>query len=240
MCGPWAVPLIGMAVSAAGSVMNAKNASDNQNAMIKARNDATEANFAQQDVIGKHAQEVFANTLGGFDRTKQTAGLGAAQGKREAAVTGNTGASQTNEYAPAPGSAPQVVKSDIARKIGEAVQAGRSRGLAFSKLAGQQDVNLGNSIDLGRSRGVLGQDSSFAGGIANLLPLQQGAAANNAYRNPSMLGDMLKLGGMGASMYGGATGLFSGAGSDLANAGATDISGTLMPKGGFYSGYGVA
>jgi hypothetical protein len=95
-----------------------------------------------------------------------------------------------------------VVKTEIARKITDALKKGSNRAKTQAKLGGYGDMTFGNQISLGRSRGELSQMSDFAGRSASLLPYEMQAAGNNASRAPSIVGDLLSLAGSGMTLAG--------------------------------------
>ncbi|MEP3248039.1 MAG: hypothetical protein ABJN40_06030 [Sneathiella sp.] len=217
MCNPMIVA--GLAASAAGTGYNSYQQNKNLKAGIEAKNKASLDEVNRQDAFQAEATEVFDNSLNNFSKPSQDAALQKSETDRtirlEKAIT------QPKEYTPTTGSAPSVVKSEIARKMNDAIKSGKNSARSLAKMGAWGDTQFGNRIDLSRSGGDLGQISNFARGSANLLPGAQSAAYGNAQDAPGMFGDLLKVAGTAGMMYGmnGGSfgklgGLFGGGGGD--------------------------
>lgn len=201
MCNPMlAVTAAGMAAQAYGSYKNGQD----QNAAAKRGFDAQEG--AYQDEINRQhgyqadAGQQFAEALNGFRPGAQSQSLASAQQARNNTVQGNITAPASGTVAP--GSAPQMVQSEVARKSDQALAGARAGGTASANLGGWDDLNFGNNLNLGRANQRIGAIGNAAAGSSRLLPLEMRAAGTNSYVPPDPTGDLLQLGGQGAQLYG--------------------------------------
>lgn len=200
MCEPTTIALIGMGLSGAGAAYNGHQQSKNINRQIKAKNSAAEAEMIRQRGYADEASGVFDESLAGFEKPNQNADLAMAKSKRGAKMEESVTAG--SEYAPTRGSAPSVVKGEVARKINQAMKSGKAGARRLGNVGAWGDAQFGNRVALGRSGGKLGEIGSNASRSGGLLAVEQQNAANNAYKNPGMFGDLLNVAGQGAQLYG--------------------------------------
>ena len=201
MCDP--LTATGIALSVGSTLYKSQGAKKNTSRMVRARNDAAAAEDGRQRAYQDEANDVFNRTLPKFERGAQDVGVEQARQKREEKLTDAASGDGADEYqAPTAGSAPTVVKSEIARRISDALTQGTKRARTQAALSAYGDNMFGNKVALGRSRGELAQVSDFASKSAGLLPYEMRAAAQNASRAPSIVGDLLGLAGSGATMAG--------------------------------------
>lgn len=200
MCDP--LTIASMAVSAGTTMYQNQQQAKNMARMAEARNSATEDNFRRQDVLRSESKQQFGDVLNKFSPGEQ-AGREAAAGTRRASLT-EAAIPQNNPYAGVSTRAPSIVQNEVKRQVGEAgMRAGQQAG-AGAKLASFGDVLLNNNIDLGRAQGQIRQTSDFSRGVAHLLPLEQNAAMNNAYKAPGGLSNLVKLAATGGTLAGAA------------------------------------
>lgn len=196
MCDP--VSIAGVGLSMVGSFANAREQARNQARMVSARNEAALAEQQRQRAYADEGRSTQNQTLDRFTSGRQSQALGQATASRTAS---NTAAVTRPDYG-TESTAPSVVKGEIARKVGEAVSKGRAQAGALARLGAYQDQGFGNRVALARGGNQLGNINSFSAGSAQLLPLEQQAAAINAQRSPSGFGDALMLAGSAAGMAG--------------------------------------
>ena len=207
MCEPTIIA--GMALNAAGTMYNNRQIAKNQTAMQRARNEAAAAELSRQEGYQNEATGYFDDSLANWRKENQDAEIANVERSRTEKIEEQLG--PANEYAPTSGSAPSVVNTEIARKVNDAMKAGKKYGQGLARLGAFGDQQFNNRLFMGQQGGKLGEVSTTAGRSANLLPLEQRVAASNAQRSPNMFGDLLKRAGTGASMYGMTGGdLFSG------------------------------
>lgn len=212
------VTATGLALSLGGTVLGGMEQSKNTKRMVQARNDAAEAEMIRQRAFQDEAGSTFADTLGTFQPQRQAEALEQSQQKRTQQIQDRPLSDAGS--VPLAGSAPSVVRENLASTFGEANTRARNDATRLGRLSGYDDFLFGNNINLSRSGGRLGEISSFARGSAGLLPVEQQAAANNAYRAPSGFADLLQLAGTGVGLAG-MTGWnpFGGGGSNLGRIG---------------------
>jgi len=198
MCDP--LTIAGLTLSAAGTMYGQHQQAKNAKRVAGAVNDVTADNFARQDVLGNEARTQFGDVLAKFDPSKQADNETRAQTKREG--LSDAAIAQVNPYAPTSGSAPSIVKNEVARKVAEAGDSARAQGARGAKISSFGDVLFGMGRNLDESRSRIGETGGFARGTAALLPIERSSAAANAFKAPGPLGDLLKLGGLGATLYG--------------------------------------
>lgn len=105
------------------------------------------------------------------------------------------------EYLPDNPGAPEVVKSDLARQISEAVAKGKNYAKASARLNSYGQQNLNNNIALGRNAQDMSMLGGFSQGQSAVLPYQlQGA--QRAGRGMNVASDIFNGAGQLATIYG--------------------------------------
>ena len=170
-----------------------------QKAVRKKQNSISEGENMRQAVYQKRAQDTFDTTSQKLDRPSQDQALTTTSTQREAAIQ-NTQA-QAGDYAPTTGSAPAVVKSEIAKRMADVIAKGRGEVAARAKLGAYGGVQDANAINLNRSGQDINQMTDFSRGSASIVPLEMQASLG-AGRKWSNIADVMRLAGMGTSLYG--------------------------------------
>ena len=200
MCDPATASILGMAASGIGTAVNTSNANKNNQRMVNARNEAMQNELNRQDAFQAESDQVFQDNLANYDKSNQDVALANIQLQRGNELVKSL--AQPNEYAPTTGSAPDVVKSEVARKINDAMKSGRKTAKSLGNMGAFGDLQFRNRIGNQRSGDLLGEIGGNARRSSNLLPFEQSVAEANAFEPPSMFGDLIKLGGQGALSYG--------------------------------------
>ncbi len=197
MCDP--LSAAGAVLSLAGTMVDSRAQQANQRRAIEARNSATAAEMARQDALKSEA-------AGYFDRAMKPMEQNVAEQQNRATTKRSARAAdaitESKTYAPPTGNAPSVVKTEFARRSNDATKKALADSGRRADLEGFGDVMLGDAINRGRTRSSLGVTSDFAGRSASLLPMEIAAAERNAYKAPSGIGSLLRIGGMGAGLAG--------------------------------------
>ena len=212
MCTPTlALAAAATAMSAGGSIVNAREQAANQKRMANASNAAAEAEIARQHQYQDEAAGAFGNTLSAFQPQAQTDAASKAATDRTAFIESHL--TQPPQLA-ATGATPAAAQSAIGKTILDAFDKSKERARAYAKLGSYDDTMFGNNLALNQGGQKVGMVNNFAQGSSALLPSAQRAGAANAYRAPSGFGDLLKAGGSALGIYGamGAPGLGGGAG----------------------------
>lgn len=216
--------LLAAGLSAAGSYVNARET----NANVKRGNSAREASLRQeldrQKVFQDQAGQEFSTANDRFSPEARQNNLGDIIAKRQDALNGAVQTEQPQGYAAVPDSAPKVVKTDLAKRLAEAVGRSRQQAGALAKLGATSDLFDADAIGLHNADAKIGTIGNFASNSANVNQAEQGAAYQNAQKAPSGFGDLLGLAGMGLGLYSGFNG---GSGSVFGDT----IKGTIPPPG---------
>lgn len=147
----------------------------------------------------KQAQATLDKTMATFDRPAQDQSLATTAAQHETAI--NDTQAQPGDYTPTTGSAPPVVKSEIAKRMADAVRQGRGEVMARAKLGAYGGVQQKNAIDLNRSGQDIGRMGDFSRGSAGIMPLEMNAAYG-AGRKWGQISDLFRMGGYGLALYG--------------------------------------
>ncbi len=205
MCDPTSLMIGSMLVSAAGAGINSYESGQNQRRQIEARNAAAEAEAIRQRGFQDESQRTFQSSVAEQGPSAEAQRRGQGQESRREFMAAGSSAPQMTTGAPIAASAPPIVGSEIARKVAQAVGSANRGNVALANLTGYDDAMLGGRFAMARSNSQLADTGSKAAGSASLLPLELRAAENNAYRDPSGLGDLLGIVGK-AGTFAGASG----------------------------------
>lgn len=199
MCDP--VTFGGMVLSAAGSAVNGMETSNNQRRQESARSAAAAAEYARQQQYANEGRTVFDQSVRDQGPDAARARVQQGQETRRKVLTDAANAPVRTD-GPVQASAPAVVQSEIGRKVADALLNAKNSATNLANLTGYDDGAQGGAIALGRSNSALADTQSKAAGSAMVAPLEMEAAYNNAYRNPSGIGDLLGLAGRGVTLAG--------------------------------------
>ncbi len=212
---PTAITAASAAASLAGNYMQTQNNNASMQAQVNAKNAALQQGLVQQHQNQAQATDVLNNTLQKFSQPAQEQGLGDV-------IASRTNAIQNNVTPAAPvdaniKSAPQVVQSDLAKKMADAAAYGHQQAGALARVGATGDQFLNNNLALNDSGLNLGTISDFSKGQLAVNKLKQEVDANNARKAPSTFGSILSTLGTAGSLYG------------IANGGLNMLSGAAGP-----------
>ena len=179
----------------AGSTYANKRGND---AVREKQDNITQTERERQDIYKKRSQATLDTTMKTFDRPAQDQSLATTTAQRETAI--NDTQAQTGDYTPAAGSAPPVVKSEIAKRMADAVRQGRGEVMARAKLGAYGGVQSNNAIRLNRSGQDIGQMADFSRGSAGIVPLEMQASLG-AGRKWGQISDLFRTTGYGLGLY---------------------------------------
>lgn len=199
--------IAGSAMSAIGAAQQQREAEANAQRQADARNEVLRQTMAKNDALAQQSREDFATRKQQITADAMNADQAKEQANRE------NQADQAIQDAPLPvnaipltGDQPEIVKSDLAKRMGTALQS--SKDLAAKKAAlasvGDMWLNQGfQNADIGRQ---LQEKANFQQGNLAILPFQQDIAEQRAYKPISSAGAL--LGGFGnmLSSYSGSLG----------------------------------
>ena len=199
----WLVPLIASGLGVAGSVITTNEANANAARQAKSRNDELQRVMVRNDALAQQSRDAFANRATDIQPEQ-------VQADQQQALDDRTATTMTAIDRPIPsiplrGDAPQVVKSEIAKKMAEVFGAGRSEASRLAKLGARGDSWLNSGIQDTQAARDIGVSSNLAAGNLGILPHLQDFAENRAYKPISPFGAIL-------SGLGGALGSYAGSG----------------------------
>ena len=193
MCLP-PMMLAAMALQAGSSYANKR-----ADKAVRQKQDAvSQAERERQAKYQKQAQATLDKTMATFNRPSQDQALATTAVQHEAAI--NDTQAQPGDYTPVSNDAPPVVRSEIAKRMADAVRQGRGEVMARAKLGAYGGMQHKNAIDLNRSGQDIGQVADFSRGSAGIVPLEM-SAAYGAGRKWGQISDLFRMGGYGLGMY---------------------------------------
>ena len=166
--------LLGTGISAIGGLNAAGSASRNAAARNAARNGVLQEQLVRQRAYRDQNYKDFDQTMSGYSQPAQGQRLQENTDNRSNAQLAaiNSVASGANDV-PVSSSAPSVVSSEYAKRIGDALAVSMSRAKAGAALGGYGDQWNFNSLDNQRLGQKLDTTNNFARGQAALTsPLQ--------------------------------------------------------------------
>lgn len=206
-----ALAAAGTAAQVGGNYMQTQQNNASNQAMTNAKNAALQEGLAQQKQNQAQASDVLNQTLNKFQAPQQQQDLGALVTDRTNKIADNV--ATTPMAAPDANikSAPTVVQSDLASKMGKVAGYGAQQGGALAKTGATGDQFLNNGLKLNDSGLNLNTISNFAQGQLGVNKLKQTVDASNARKSPSGFGNALSTIGGGLSL----AGMGAGAGAGL-------------------------
>jgi hypothetical protein len=193
-------------LSAAGQMITANEAQANAERMAAARNE-------KLNVAMKKNDDLAAKSRAEFDARQQKATAESIeQDRADKTQAREDQLTQAVESSPASvepslsGSAPTVIKSDLAKRMAAAMGEAKDSAKAQAKLGGYGDAWLGQGFQDVQAGRNIGTNANFASGNMAILPYQQDIAEQRAYKPISPIGGLL-------SGFGSMLGSYSGGGA---------------------------
>ena len=182
-----------MGAGAAGNAISAKQAGDQQNAIVNAQNEQLDTFLDRNDQRISEAQTLFANRRDAYDDEA----LAAQQADKTATETAtlNEAAESAAPAAAAPiqGSSSSVISKVFDKFQSKAKEKTAAQNESLGKLRGYQGLFQDMDLDTARSGQKLGTISSLAQSDAAMLPLMQDLAGARASidNQPSGIGALI-------------------------------------------------
>jgi hypothetical protein len=176
------------ALSAGGAYVSSNESSKNQQRIVDARNRELQANMRMNRKLNKESRGLFN------ERVDDAGGALPRQEELTADRTaGNVAAVDTAapEAAPLSGSAPDVVKSDVAKQMLGATTAAKESAKAQGKLGGFGDLWIDQDIANADTSRRMAIPANFVQGNLTMLPHLQDYASTAAYRPSSGIGEAM-------------------------------------------------
>jgi hypothetical protein len=197
------------AASVGGNAISSHEAEQNMKAQQAARNQVLDQFLKKQRDYQDQNTAAFNKQTDSMSADQNAQSQTEAIDNRNAAIERSTGSEPTSASAiPLSGSAPSVVKQEIAKRVGDAFTAATDNVKKQAKAASYGDVFQKNNIGIQEAGNNIGTTNSFARDDAALLPARQDLASAAAYKAPSGWGSVLSgLGTVGSLAAG--SGMFA-------------------------------
>jgi hypothetical protein len=207
MCDPITAALVVASVGAsvAGGGIAASESAKNNNRIVEARNKVLRETTAKNLALGDKNRAAFAQQINTMAPENTAAALAAAQADRgatlESAITPDAA------EVPMAGDAPQVIKSELGKRLAETFAKSKASAGALGRFGGYGTQLQDEAIaEAGLGRGI-NTNNNFVRGNVGILPYLQDYAEYGASKPSSGLGQIISaLGGM-AGMAAGSRGL---------------------------------
>lgn len=205
MCFQLLLPLVSAGLSAAGSIMQQKEARKQAERQAQARNDEMNKTLAANDVLAKDARDIYQQVEDKAQPAQQEQRQ--AEATQDRTETLQNAVSDAPKSAPLAGSTPQVVQSEIAKRMSDTVAEGKASAQRLGKVGGYGSALFNQGLENNSAGRDIGIKSGFAAQNLSLLPYKQDFAEYKAYKPQSPLGGILMgLGGALGSYAGGNSG----------------------------------
>lgn len=203
MCDPITLGIMvaSTAASVGGAGIAAGEAAKNNNRIAEARNKVLRDTNLRNMALGEKNRALLDARVAEMAPQNTAEALAAAQQERgdnlEAAI------STTPTEVPLAGDAPQVIKSELGKKLAETFAKSKASARTLGNIGGYGAQMQDQAIaDAGVTRGI-NTNNNFVGGNMRMLPYLQDYAEYGASKPSSGLGQILQSLGMMGSMYAG-------------------------------------
>lgn len=202
---------VGVGMNVLGGLMGRSDAASMAKDKAIARNAALTRSLEKQAQYAAENRGNFDTRMTDYAPGAQDKALTGAQDARTAtsigAITAPTDASEMGFSK----SAPDVVRSEYAKRMLGAYQYATDRAKASGKLGGYGDTWLDNNVGIADTGRRIGTVNNFSQAENAMLPAQMDLAEQSVTRRPSMWGPILQTGGMllaGSGARGGLSSMF--------------------------------
>lgn len=197
MCDP--ATAISLAVSAAGSYLETQEQNKNIARQQNAKNAAYAQNMQRQRQYADETTGEFKKSLENQGAEGLNQNIDDASAKRLQAFNDNR--LSNADYSVATNNAPKNVVLNQQKTLGEAENNANRDNTNLARLGGYGDGLFNSGLQRNEFARAFGNFSDQASRDARLLPLDMSAAANNAYKAPSLFPTLLKAGGAAGASY---------------------------------------
>lgn len=211
MCDPLTIAAVG--ATAAGTMINGKEANDTAAAQANARNAATTAELGRQQAFGDQSRGIFNNSLDTFTNNSTPQALAGTQAGSVNAFNANAPLPSSVGTITSP-NAPQAVANSEQGRLADTFKTIGDRNAAHGALQGYDQNMFNNNVAIQNAGRKIDTISDISKTSAAVNRTEQNAAFGNAYRPPSGLGDVLKTAGTIGAYSAGGGGAFGGTGGN--------------------------
>lgn len=202
----WLAPLLGAGLSVAGTAITQNEQQQMAQDQADARNEALRATLLKNDRLAQDTRETFADRLN--KGRKETVDQQNKKAGRDRATDLKAAVEKTSEMdalqgADISGTAPDIVGSDLAKRMKTVMAEGKDQAKALGKLGAYGDSWLKQGfLDTQAGRDI-GVSTNKAAGNSAIMPYAQDFAEMQATHPLSPIGSILSgLGGAVGSMGG--------------------------------------
>lgn len=189
--------IVAALAAAAGGGLSAAQKQRAEGKIAETQQQQAADEIKRQDAYKQEAQKSLSDTLNQFQPDKQEKSLDDATTKRTDYLNQNLD-SQDNSYVPTSASGPSVVKTEVAKKLSDALGASRGYAASTARLGARNDMALGDAMALGEGQDNLNAVADRAGGSLSLLAGKQKYAAARYAHQPGFA-ELLQMAGGAAS-----------------------------------------
>ncbi len=205
------LPLLGSGLGIAGGAIQQGKLNDQAQAQADARNKVLSATLFKNDALADQSRSIFDKRLEeiqpeAFDQ--QQADLTA---ERTDTLEGAIGLPDPEDI-PISGSAPQVVRSEIAKRMLGAFEKAKGNAQTLGRLGGYGDTFFRQGLATAEAGNQISVPNNFARGNLGILPHLQDFAEVAAIKPISPIGGILSGIGNVLGSFGGSQGYFGGGG----------------------------
>lgn len=200
-----AAMLGGTALNAVGGMIQRNEEAANQKRMADARNEKLQLTLNKNDKLAERSRQRFdarQQDTQNLDQNEQKA----KQDRQQTLEQAVTDTPNPTPDLPISGSAPTVVRTELAKRVGEALSKAKESATKLGTLGGYGDLWVNQGFKDAQAGRDIGVDANLAAGNMALLPYQQDIAETRAYQPISPLGGILQGIGSGLSSFGGGGG----------------------------------
>lgn len=203
-----AAMIAGPAMSAAGAMMQQNEMEENQARMAEARNEKLRTTLAKNDAIAEQSRDTFNQRKQQMQADESAKAEQQAKDKRQDTLETAVEETPTSPAdVPISGSAPTVVRSELAKRMSEAMSGAKGQAQRLGTLGGYGDAWLNQGFQDAAAGRDIAQQANFASGNMSILPYQQDIAETRAYKPISPIGGLLQGFGSMVGSYGGGGGM---------------------------------
>ena len=201
--------IIGGAISGTGAMIkgNEENAQAEQSA--RSRNEVLRTTLDKNDKIARDARNSYATREVGYTPDAVAERQGAAETSRMAGVDAILPQSAPDPTTASTADSPDIIKTEVAARMSDALKQGRERAKATAKLGSYGDQWFGQNLDNTTASRDIAMNAGFANSNLANLPALQDLADLSTYKPISPLGSILMGTGNVVGSAGGA-GFFKG------------------------------
>lgn len=199
-------PILGSALSVGGTVMQQQAQQQQANQQARARNEVLQDTLLKNRRLAEQSRDQLGKRVQQTDAKSVNQQQNKAKGKRSKELVNaveRTDAMKAMEGENLSGSAPEIVGSDLAKRMQSVLDEGKESAVRQAKLGAYGDMWLKqgfNDADAGRDIGVL---TNKAAGNSSVMPYAQDFAEWRATKPLSPIGQILTgLGGAVGSWAG--------------------------------------